>query len=696
MTTEGEPLRFVDSQGVATVFRQAPGRLWLSCLVGEPCGADSPDRGTDRTRGPLVLSTSLGRFEAAGLHPQQVDVQPDHLDLHWVTSDGNLRVENEWQFCRTTGVVRRQDRLVNQSPGPVTVYRCQARFCFAPGRYEVYRQDGRWCRENQGEWSPLSAGWIELRHEWGRTTEGGTPYLCLRPQGEQRGVVFHLLPRGNWTIRAGTAGLAGERPFAVVELGLADEDLHCVLAAGESLALPVVLMQPLPSGEPHRAAPGLHRYVNREILPGTKREAPVVYNTWFDQSDQLEVPRLRRQLQAAQRVGCDVFVVDAGWYGPDGPDWAQQTGDWREKTTGAFQGRLREFTDEVRAAGLGFGLWMEPERIGPRAPIRTEHPDWLVEVADGMARLNLEDERAAAYLRGEMKRLIDTYSLAWMKIDFNFSLGPEGTGAELTRYYAAWYRLLDSLRAEYPTVFFEGCASGGLRHDLETLRHVDGHFLSDTVNPIDILRITQGALLRLPPGQITRWLVLRDAGKIVPEYLKTVAASRDEVIAPRGANWTSAETVDLDFAVLAAMPGILGLSGDLAGLPAAAQERLTWWVTFHKTWRGRIARAAAHLLTRPRSLGERTGWIALQLEDREEGASLLFVYNLGYAGAGQCLPLQGLSPDTTYTVRRVSPDGSETSELTGAELGQPGLTVSLPVASAERPRACVYCLEPSG
>jgi hypothetical protein len=41
-----------------------------------------------------------------------------------------------------------------------------------------------------------------------------------------------------------------------------------------------------------------------------------------------------------------------------------------------------------------------------------------------------------------------------------------------------------------------------MRGDLATLTHVDGHFLSDSVNPADVLRISQGAFLRLPPG---RW-----------------------------------------------------------------------------------------------------------------------------------------------------------------------------------------------
>ncbi len=172
----------------------------------------------------------------------------------------------------------------------------------------------------------------------------------------------------------------------------------------------------------------------------------MVYNTWFDQFEVLEVPRLRRQLQAAKRLGCEVFVVDAGWYGPEADDWWSQAGDWRERQSAAFGGHMQAFADEVRSAGLGFGLWMEPERFGPGVPIRQEHPEWFFPREATFARIDLTRPDACEYLKREICRLVETYQLAWMKIDFNFELGRDGSGAELSGYYAAWYRLLDEIR----------------------------------------------------------------------------------------------------------------------------------------------------------------------------------------------------------------------------------------------------------
>ena len=243
---------------------------------------------------------------------------------------------------------------------------------------------------------------------------------------------------------------------------------------------------------------------------------------------------------------------------------------------------------------------MEPERFGAGVPIRQEHPEWFFPRDATFARIDLTRSAACEYLKREISRLVDTYELAWMKVDYNFELGRDHSGAELSNYYGAWYRLLDEVRAKNSSTVFEGCASGGMRFDLNTLAHFDAHFLTDTVHPIDVLRIWQGRCLRLPPGGIIKWLVLRSVGRTIPTYTKSLADSPVTVVAPGGALWEPSETVDLDFAATVALPGMFGLSGDLASLPDESIERLAGHVAFFKRSRSVIRTSVAHLLTPPR------------------------------------------------------------------------------------------------
>ena len=167
-----------------------------------------------------------------------------------------------------------------------------------------------------------------------------------------------------------------------------------------------------------------------------------------------------------------------------------------------------------------------------------------------------------------------------------------------------------------------------MRFDLNTLTHFDAHFLTDTVHPVDVLRIWQGALLRLPPGGIIKWAVLRSVGRTMPTYTKSLADSPVTVAAPGGALWEPSETVDLDFAAAVALPGMFGLGGDLAGLPEEAMERLAGHVAFFKQWRTTIRQSFAHLLTPPCAKEDRRGWAAVQLEHLGTGDHLVFVYRL--------------------------------------------------------------------
>jgi alpha-galactosidase len=683
-------ITFTPANGLRTVFQRDGKLLWLNSLAGLPCGNAGQDGATPRTRGLALVATDTGRFEGGQFEVEKLDASADRLEVVWSLAGGAQRLESRWRLCRETGVWSRTDRFCNSSQQPVFLRRCLARFAFAPARYEIYFQESRWSYENQGFWEPVRAGARVLGCEWGRTTHNGTPYLCLRERESRRGVVFHVIPRGNWLIRVrADHGGGQDLPYVVVEIGLADEDLSLKLGPGETLELPEILVQECPDGDPRRAAPALHRYLNRRMPPVIKSNLPVVYNTWFDQFSTLTIPRLREQLRAVKELGCEVFVIDAGWFGVGGKGWGI-IGDWREDTGRAFCGKMKEFADEVRAAGLGFGVWLELERSETKAPAYQAHPEWF-----RAHRLDLENPAAYAWLFGEVARLVETYKLAWIKIDMNMPSGYDATGAELYRYQTAWYRFLDEIRRRYPAVYLENCASGGMRHDLAALFHSDCHFVSDTVQPIDVLRISQGAWLRLPPGRLARWLVLRSLGRTVPHFDTPAPESDPSLATPGGATWVRAEKIPLDFAVQTVLPGVLGFSGDYIQFTPAELKRLRWYVDFYKQWRPMLAAATGFLLTPPEPIENRGGWLGFQMQAADESASLLFFYHLSDGCQRKRFAAQNLKPDVKYLVRRENPDGCSEQVLLGRDLMTDGLEVELDCGFHAEPAACVYAVRPA-
>ncbi len=670
-----------------TVFRRESEGICLERVCGLACAESLAEARSFLGLGELA--TDRGRFLPGDFRLGDVTVDGDNVRLVWNVGGEGLRWESDWTVCGETGVVSRKDVLCNRTDRPVVVTHCRPRFVFPPARWEVYAQQSRWCNESQGRWQELHAGSLEYGCLPGRSTEGGTPYCCLRSVDAEEGLAFHVLPLGNWAIEVRARVVQDGLPYAILGLGMADDDLRVELAPGESLELPEILVQGLPSGRPHLAAPALHRYVQERFFSGARAELPVVFNTWFDQFEVLEPSRLSQQLEAAKEVGCEVFVVDAGWYGPEADDWWSQAGDWRERKTAAFGGEMKRFADEVRAAGLGFGLWMEPERFGANVPVVKDNPEWFLHAEGEFSRIDLTNRAAYDYLSDEISRLVETYELAWMKVDFNFRLGPDPSGGELAGYSAAWYRLLEEIRGKHPGTVFEGCSSGAMRLDLNTLPHFDGHFLSDSVDPVDVLRIWQGSLLRLPPGQLIKWLVLRSAGQTVPTYTKSLADSPAAMLAPCGAIWEPARTVDLDFAAAAALPGVFGLGGDLAGMPPEARQQLSRHVEFFKRWRKFMRGCEAHLLTQPELKENRRGWVAVQLTNRSSANSLVFAWRLDQAADSRTFSLRGLDVKREYRVSTHVPVDGETCMRSGADLLGDGLRVVLPA----KQRAGVFVLE---
>jgi alpha-galactosidase len=652
------------SSASPTVLSSEEGRVSLVTLLGLPGEAAyrSPE-----TEGIFELASTLAPQGHLLTLLRAVKLKQG-LRLTLACPEG-LAVSSEWQHDPATGVLRRRDQVTNRSKKMITLLRALPRFTLAQGRYAAYAQSSGWGAESQGAWQDLAKGSaLEWSSERGRLCQTAAPYLCVVPKAGGDGLAVHIATVGNWCIRLRSVEkyFFTEPPFAVLSAGLSDRNLALKLKPGESFALPELLLQRVPGGTPHRAASALHKYLLARDLAHQPRKPPVVFNSWFDRYDDIDPIRLRDQAAVAKSLGCEVFTVDAGWFGRAGIRWDRQVGCWTEKPDAAFRGRMLDFAHQVRSMGLGFGIWMEPERVSPSAPVAKEHPDWLIESAAGQPeqqyRLDLENPRARAWIKAEVSRVIRSYGAVWLKVDSNFAPGADARGRELAGYFAAWWKLLDEWRAEHPGTFIEGCSSGAMRLDLSALTHHDAHFLSDNVNPRLQLRYLQGTALRVPPSRLTLWTVLKGDGK-------------GGVVGPKVHNLADPVPVDPDFIAALCLPGIFTLSGDALSLPKAARDRLRHWISFWKARREFITSAACHLLTPPQRLEDMSGWAALELEAPKDPRRLLLAYRMDEAAKAFTLRPVSLEPRRRYTL--VSADGEMLGVKRGAELMGRGLRISL-------------------
>jgi alpha-galactosidase len=121
---------------------------------------------------------------------------------------------------------------------------------------------------------------------------------------------------------------------------------------------------------------------------------------------------------------------------------------------------------------------MEPPRYRPYNPM----------LDAGL--LNLGKLEAQDWLMEMIAKYVEQTPLAYFRHDFNHfnSIGflraadtPGRTGINEIRYAEGLYRVLDELRSRFPGLVMEGCASGGRRIDLETLRRNHLYWKADHI-----------------------------------------------------------------------------------------------------------------------------------------------------------------------------------------------------------------------
>ena len=85
-------------------------------------------------------------------------------------------------------------------------------------------------------------------------------------------------------------------------------------------------------------------------------------------------------------MGVERFVLDDGWFRGRRHDHAG-LGDWTVDEE-VWPDGLDPLIGHVRACGMQFGLWFEPEMVNPDSDLYRAHPDWILSPGDACPRCN--------------------------------------------------------------------------------------------------------------------------------------------------------------------------------------------------------------------------------------------------------------------------------------------------------------------
>ena len=640
-----------------------------------------------------IIFTPAGTFSRIGDYTG--DAHDDHLpfDLH-CTESGNflspavtggrnrkkfifrddkntLQIAVSLTYDPETGIISRRDSVTNLKRKPVILRRYLADFPFTRGEYEINSRQSFWCREQQGAWTPLRAGALELFSREGRYCEGSAPFAVMRDSYNTHSLGFMVLAQGDWLLRFAVTSKNGMITAMNVQAGLSDDRLELELAPNECWEAPEILIQLLPGREEFSGSAAMNRYLNRRF-PMRMEEPPVVYNTWLDRMSKLELPRLRKQLAAARECGCEVFVVDYGWY-EDHKSFTRLN-DWDECTDRAFFGKMSEFADEVRAAGLGFGFWVEFEFFSTESDIVKEHPEWFFASAHpNIVSPKLWLPEVEDHMVKTLFCAIRRYKAVYVKNDMNHSQGYEAS--RLNRYYNGLEKVMARIKKLLPEVTFENCSSGSLRATAgPMLKNFDTHFISDNASPLENLRMIQHMGCAFPVGRIYHWFV---GSELHPGADSSLSSGL--IVQPQAATWLRMQVEDLHFGLLSCLTGIIGFSCDLASFAPEHRKIIRHYTDFFKAHRAEIIRSELHLLTAPQDFEKKRGNLALQLSDPVSDTHFMFVFHHTCDGDfRRIFHPAALDPGKNYRVAGVFPEPEKEISAAGQELVKKGILLEFP------------------
>lgn len=571
-----------------------------------------------------------------------------------------IEVELLYGVLEKYDLITRAVRVKNVGRERVRVLRC-ASLCldFIHSGLDMITFNGAHVLERSPCRVPLHPGIQGVDSTRGASSHQHNPFviLCGQNAEEDHGLCYGvmLLYSGNFQALAEVDQFQNSR----LVMGLNPYQFSWTLEPGMSFTSPEAALVCSPSGFGQMSRQ-FHKAIRKNLIrdPYAGRRKPVLINNWEATEMNFTADKLVEFAREASGLGLELFVMDDGWFGARNDDNAG-LGDWtvNEKK---LPGGLKALVERIKALGMAFGLWIEPEMVNEDSDLYRAHPDWILNVPGrGPSRsrnqlvLDFSRQDVRDNIYEQIKKVLASADISYVKWDMNRSLTevwsaalPAGRQGEVYhRYVLGVYEFAERLRQDFPGILLEGCCGGGGRFDGGMLYYTPQIWCSDNTDAADRLRIQYGTSFCYP--------------------VSTMGAHVSAV--PNG---TTKRIIPIETRDVVAMHGTFGYEMDLRACTPEEKETVRRQTAQFKEHRALIQEGDYYRLSDPFQNGPYTAWEHVSANRRE---ALVSVVTGTFRGAPPflALPLKGLDPALRY---RVNGEGG----WPGAALMQAGWPLPIP------------------
>lgn len=438
----------------------------------------------------------------------------------------------------------------NREKKPVTLTR------FDSGLLPVRRGDvhlsyftGDWAAETYLHEMPLPGGVFCISNYDGvRNSHTSHSEVMLSLDGkaqENSGRVIGaaLCYSGNYEIRVETPAGKNHRVFA----GIAPDNSFYILEPKELFVTPVLAFTYSDEGL-GGASRSFHRWARKYRLAHGDRERKILLNSWEGVYFDINEQGMDQMMGDIASMGGELFVMDDGWFGEKYPRLTDNCalGDWkvdRNKLPGGVSALVRM----ADRHGISFGIWIEPEMTNSVSELYEKHPDWIIKAPGrdpvmGRGGTQLVLDMSNPEVQDFVFKVVDDImqenpDIDYIKWDANMNVRNHGSqylpadrqSHLFIEFHRGFAKTCDRIRAKYPDLTIQACASGGGRANYGVLPWFDEFWVSDNTDALQRVYMQWGTSYFYPAiamGSHISAAPNHQTGRVIPiKYRIDVAMS---------------------------------------------------------------------------------------------------------------------------------------------------------------------------
>lgn len=439
---------------------------------------------------------------------------PDTVKLHYAAYDK----EN---------VIKAWTEISHNEKNPVTLWRYSSTMLyFDASKYFLTSYHSDWAKEGRPETVQLTAGKKIIDTKLGtRAAMHTEPFFELglnEPAKENEGnVVLGTIGwTGNFRFTFEVDNVGGLRVIPAINPYASDYKLR----AGETFTTPEFIFTTSSTGV-GQASRNLHDWARRYQVNMGMGDRLSLLNNWENTGFDFDQKSLAELMKDAKDLGVDMFLLDDGWFANKYPrkDDHAGLGDWdvtHSKLPEGIPGLVRD----AKAAGVKFGIWVEPEMVNPKSELFEKHPDWVIQQPNretyyyrNQLVLDISNPKVQDYVFGVVDRIMtENPDVAYFKWDCNSPITniyspyhKANQGNTYIDHVRGIYNVMSRIKAKYPNLPMMLCSGGGGRMDYEALKYFTEFWCSDDTDPYERLYI-QWSLSKFFPAKtmgshVTNW-----------------------------------------------------------------------------------------------------------------------------------------------------------------------------------------------